>query len=83
MPFPTVPLHKAADPKAAARSGARNICKRGQPVAVKILSSDIPHKSDVDGVRLNLTTEADVGTATATVIANARAREAGRPASRG
>ncbi len=27
--IPTVPLHKAADPKAAARGGAANICKAG------------------------------------------------------
>ena len=42
---------------------------------MKILSRDIQHKSDVDGVRLNLTTEADVRAAAETVIANAeRAR---------
>ncbi len=69
--IPTIPLHKAADPEAA-RKAAREYLQRGRPVAVKILSSDIPHKSDVDGVRLNLTTEEDVGTATAAVIASAR-----------
>ncbi len=69
--IPTVPLHKAADPKSAAEA-ARKYLQGGQPVAVKILSSDIPHKSDVDGVRLNLTTEADVEAAAATVIANAK-----------
>ena len=56
----------------AAAAVARNITQAGQPVAVKILSSDIPHKSDVDGVRLNLTTEADVEAAAASVIANAK-----------
>jgi acetyltransferase len=69
--IPTIPLHKAADPKSAAEA-ARKYLQGGQPVAVKILSSDIPHKSDVDGVRLNLTTEADVEAAAATVIANAK-----------
>jgi acetyltransferase len=69
--IPTVPLYKAADPKAAVEA-ARKYLQSGQPVAVKILSSDIPHKSDVDGVRLNLTTDADVEAAAATVIANAK-----------
>jgi acetyltransferase len=69
--IPSVPLRKAADAAAAAEA-ARDFLAQGRPVAVKILSSDIPHKSDVDGVRLNLTTDADVRAATETVIANAR-----------
>ena len=37
--------------------------KLGFPVAMKILSPDLPHKSDVGGVRLNLSTPQDVGDA--------------------
>jgi acetyltransferase len=69
--IPSVPLRKAATPEAAAEA-AREFIAQGQPVAVKILSRDIQHKSDVDGVRLNLTSEADVRGAAETVIGNAR-----------
>ncbi|MGB3865762.1 MAG: GNAT family N-acetyltransferase, partial [Xanthobacteraceae bacterium] len=43
------------------------------PVAAKILSPDIVHKSDVGGVRLNLTDEDAVRAATADILARARA----------
>ncbi|MFN3351342.1 bifunctional acetate--CoA ligase family protein/GNAT family N-acetyltransferase [Pseudorhodoplanes sp.] len=69
--IPTIPLRKAADPDAAAQA-AHDLLADGCPVAVKILSRDIQHKSDVDGVRLNLTSEADIRKAAQTVIANAR-----------
>jgi acetyltransferase len=69
--IPSVPLRKAADADAAA-GVARAFIGQGQSVAVKLLSRDIQHKSDVDGVRLNLTTEADVRAATDAVIASAR-----------
>jgi acetyltransferase len=69
--IPSVPLRKAGDPDAAAEA-AREFIAQGQPVALKILSRDIQHKSDVDGVRLNLTSEDDVRAAAETVIANAR-----------
>ncbi|MET0277659.1 MAG: bifunctional acetate--CoA ligase family protein/GNAT family N-acetyltransferase [Pseudorhodoplanes sp.] len=69
--IPAAPLHKAEDAQEAV-AVARKYIQSGQPVAVKILSADIPHKSDVDGVRLNLTTEADVEAATTSVIANAK-----------
>jgi acetyltransferase len=69
--IPSVPLRKAGDPDTAA-AAAREFIAQGQPVAVKILSRDIQHKSDVDGVRLNLTGEDDVRAAAETVIANAR-----------
>jgi acetyltransferase len=49
----SLPAQSAAD--AAAR--AREV---GFPVAMKILSSDIAHKTDVNGVRLNLVDERDV-----------------------
>ena len=69
--IPSVPLRRARDAAAAAVVG-REFIAQGQPIAVKILSRDIQHKSDVDGVRLNLTSEADVRAAAETVIANAR-----------
>jgi acetyltransferase len=47
---PIVETHFAADAVGAAEIGA----KIGGPVALKILSRDITHKSDVGGVRLNL-----------------------------
>jgi acetyltransferase len=69
--IPSVPLRKASGAAAAAEA-AREFIAQGLPVAVKILSRDIQHKSDVDGVRLNLTSEADVRAAAETVISNAR-----------
>lgn len=34
--------------------------RMGFPVALKVVSADVPHKSDVGGVRLNLASRADV-----------------------
>lgn len=45
----------------------------GYPVAIKIASPDISHKSDVGGVVLDLADEASVRTATEAVIARVRA----------
>jgi len=45
----------------------------GFPVALKILSPDISHKSDVGGVALNLASAADVSTAAQTMLARIRA----------
>ncbi len=53
---PTIETHIARTPADAARL-AREM---GGPVALKILSHDISHKSDVGGVRLNLTTPVEV-----------------------
>jgi acetyltransferase len=44
----------------------------GYPLVMKILSPDILHKTDADGIRLDLRTEADVRTAYHEIIANAR-----------
>lgn len=44
----------------------------GAAVAVKILSPDIVHKSDVDGVRLNLFSEQAVRDATGSILQRAR-----------
>ena len=54
--IPTVGTRVAADPGEAA-AVARAI---GFPVALKILSPDITHKSDVGGVRLDLADDAEV-----------------------
>jgi acetyltransferase len=47
-------------PAKSAPEAARAARKAGFPVAMKILSPDIPHKTDVGGVRLGLTDEAAV-----------------------
>lgn len=44
----------------------------GFPVALKIASPDIPHKSDVGGVRLNLATKEEVARAYREIVASAR-----------
>lgn len=65
----------AASPQEA-RDAAMPFLAAGQAVAVKILSRDIVHKSDVGGVRLNLTSAEAVEAAAADVMAKA---EAARP----
>jgi acetyltransferase len=68
-----IPIASAAlarDPDEAAVA-ARPLLGHGA-VAVKILSPDIIHKSDVGGVRLNLADEAAVRDATADILARAR-----------
>lgn len=54
--IPVVPGRLARDPKEAAAAAAA----LGFPAAVKIVSPDIVHKSDADGVALNLTDAAAV-----------------------
>lgn len=54
--IPTVATEAAATPAEAVQA-ARRI---GYPVALKILSPDITHKSDVGGVALNLSSEAEL-----------------------
>jgi acyl-CoA synthetase (NDP forming) len=46
----------------------------GLPVALKVVSPDIVHKSDVGGVRLHLTSLAQVGKAYREIVAGVRAR---------
>jgi acetyltransferase len=67
----TTPTMSAADPEAAARVAAPFLSDGGT-VAVKILSQDIPHKSDVGGVALDLTSTDAVRKAAATILARAR-----------
>jgi acyl-CoA synthetase (NDP forming) len=65
----------AQTPQAAAEAAAR----MGFPVVVKIASPDIPHKTEVQGIRLNLRSTAEVSAAAAEIDAAARRA---RPAAR-
>jgi acetyltransferase len=69
-----VPVLRGAVAHSAAEA-ARAARKAGFPVAMKILSPDIPHKTDVGGVRLGLTDEVAVRSAykaMRTIVARAR-----------
>jgi acetyltransferase len=69
--IPMVPTTAAATPdEAVVRAEA--FLARGMAVAVKILSRDITHKSDVGGVVLGLTTKGGVRSAACEVIAKAK-----------
>jgi acetyltransferase len=70
--IPIVPVALARDPDAAATT-AEPLLAAGNSVVLKIMSRDIIHKSDVGGVRLNLTTRNEVRTAAAEIIARAKA----------
>ena len=63
-------LARDADGAAAA---ARPHLARGDAVVLKIQSPDIVHKSEVGGVKLNLTTEAAVRQAAGAILSRARA----------
>ena len=66
-----VPTLAAIDPDQAVAK-AEPFLAQGLAVAVKILSRDITHKSDVGGVKLGLATKEQLRDAVATVMANAR-----------
>lgn len=71
----TIPIASAVlarDPDQAARA-ATPLLAEGNTVVVKISSPDILNKSDVGGVRLNLTSERAVHDATADILQRARA----------
>ncbi|MGY1458714.1 MULTISPECIES: bifunctional acetate--CoA ligase family protein/GNAT family N-acetyltransferase [unclassified Luteimonas] len=61
----------ATDADAAVRA-AQPLLDAGRTVAVKVLSPDIGHKSDVDGVRLHLASAAAVHEAAADILERAR-----------
>jgi acetyltransferase len=63
----SIPAHTPAEAIAVAQ-------EIGFPVALKIYSPDIPHKSDVGGVRLGLTNARDVRSAYRDLTASARLR---------
>src|SRR5690606_21337968 len=66
--IPTVASTVASDPESAG-SAAEEL---GFPVVLKILSRDISHKSDVGGVRLNLTSRDAVVRAAGEMLASVR-----------
>ncbi len=70
--IPVAPLQRAHDADEAVRL-ARPMLAQGKAVALKILSPDIPHKSDIDGVRLNLASEDAVHDAATGILERARA----------
>jgi acetyltransferase len=69
--IPMVPTLAAKNPDAAIAK-AETFLAQGQAVAVKILSRDISHKSDVGGVVLGVTTKEGVKSAACDVIARAK-----------
>jgi acetyltransferase len=69
--IPTTPAALARNPDEAA-AAALPLLADGGTVAVKILSPDIVHKSDVGGVRLNLASQAAVRNAARDVLERAR-----------
>jgi acyl-CoA synthetase (NDP forming) len=70
IPIASAQLARNADEATAA---ARPFLAEGTGVVAKILSPDIVHKSEVGGVRLNLTSERAVRDAVTDIIARARA----------
>jgi acetyltransferase len=63
--IPLPPQRLARDPEAAATAAQ----ELGQPVALKILSPDISHKSDIGGVALGLESPAEVKAAAERMLA--------------
>lgn len=69
--IPMVPTLAAATPDEAVAK-AEAFLANGLPVAIKILSRDIRHKSDLGGVALGLTTKGAVRSAACEVMAKAK-----------
>ncbi len=69
--IPVVPTVVVPPDAAAAQAAARRF---GYPVAIKILSPDITHKSDVGGVALELANDEAVGAAATAMLARVRER---------
>ena len=70
--IPTVPTKVATTPEEAAKEAA-NLLRGHASVAVKILSPDITHKSDIGGVRLDLTSAEEVEKATRRMLSDVKA----------
>jgi acetyltransferase len=70
--IPITPAVLARNPEEAA-AAAGPFLAQGLGVVAKVLSPDIVHKSEVGGVRLNLTSERAVREAVADILARARA----------
>jgi acetyltransferase len=69
--IPIAPALLACNPDEAAAAAARFLAQ-GSGVVVKILSPDIAHKSEVGGVKLNLTSGRAVREAATDILARAR-----------
>lgn len=67
----TQPFTLAPDPDAAAAAAWPTLAA-GEAVALKLVSPDITHKSDVGGVRLGLTSESEVRAAALRMIGRVR-----------
>jgi acetyltransferase len=67
----SLPMQLAADP-AAAREAALGWLEAGQRVVLKIVSPDIPHKSDVGGVALELASADEVERCAETMLERVR-----------
>ena len=74
--IPIAPARLARDADEAAAVAAP-LLAAGSTVVAKILSPDIVHKSEVGGVRLNLTSESAVREAVADILARAKAARPG------
>jgi acetyltransferase len=74
--IPSAALTLARDPDESA-AAARPILAEGGTVAVKIVSPDIIHKSDIGGVMLDLTSERAVRQGAADILERARRLKAG------
>jgi acetyltransferase len=70
--IPTVPAVFASTPEEAERASAP-LLAHSQKVVVKVVSRDIVHKSEVGGVKLNLSSPATVRGAAEEIIANVKA----------
>ena len=68
--IPVNPTYTAATPAEAVKIGKET----GFPVVMKIHSRDILHKSDVDGVRLNIKTAAEIRETFDSLVSSARAK---------
>jgi acetyltransferase len=71
--IPLLPTLKAATPAAAGEAAQRV----GFPVALKVASPDIAHKTEVGGVRLDLRSAAEVTAAAEAMLAGVRAARPG------
>ncbi|GJE36346.1 bifunctional acetate--CoA ligase family protein/GNAT family N-acetyltransferase [Methylobacterium persicinum] len=69
--IPAVPLTLAPDIDSAA-AAAWPLIAAGEAVALKVVSPDIVHKSDIGGVHLDLVSEADVREAARSILTRAR-----------
>ena len=70
--IPTVPTKVAATPEEAARAAA-DLLRGYASVVVKILSPNLTHKSDIGGIRLDLTSSEEVEKATRRMLSEIKA----------